>query len=61
MKPFSDSITLQMNYRRCVNVYTVLIEKSKGNNHLGDLGVDARIMFRSIVKKERVLMGSGFI
>jgi hypothetical protein len=50
-----------MNYRRCVNAYTVLVEKSKGKNHLGDLSVDARIIFRSIVKKERVLMGTGFI
>jgi hypothetical protein len=50
-----------MNYRRYVIAYTVLIEKSKGNNHLGDLSVGARIIFRSIVKKERVLVGTGFI
>jgi hypothetical protein len=50
-----------MNYRRCVNAYTDLVEKSKGKNHLGDLSVDARIIFRSIVKKERVWTGTGFI
>jgi len=50
-----------MNYRRYVNAYTVLIKTSKGNNHLGDLSVDARIMFRLIVKKQRALMGTGFM
>jgi hypothetical protein len=50
-----------VNYRRYANAYAALIEESKRKNHLGDLSVDARTMFRSIVKKERVLVGTGFI
>jgi hypothetical protein len=39
----------QMGERR--NVYRALVEKPEGKNHLGDPGVDGRIILRWIFRK----------
>jgi len=40
-----------MGERRCVHLYRVLVGKPEGKNHLGDPGVDGRIMLRWIYRK----------
>jgi len=43
------------------NAYIILLEKPKGKNHLGDIGIDGRIILEWIFENQGRKLWTGFV